>query len=320
MRRFGIALLLGLFFVGGVAAMADDAPPDAAVVRKQIDELIAAAPNHRATLGRLHAAMALSISFGAPAWNAHDHEGCADFYIKTGESLVSAFAAKDNATAPARKVLDNLKSALDKVKQSNDVEANAWTMRFVFDKTGALLSSEADRSARMMALGLEVMGRSQFDDAVDAFSEAVDSLHELEGEPLEEIPLECRFTPLVQADALFARKHYKEAAAAVEEGLRFCPDVPDKDVDLSKHFADPAVYKLLLEDLRDAAEKNPKDAGIQMLTGYQLYFTGQKEKAKPFFEKTLELEPRDAGAKRMMEQYDPNHKAPAAPADPQPQA
>jgi len=293
-------------------AFADDPVPDAAAVRRQVDGLIANAPNHRATLGVLQGTMALSISYGAPAWNADDHDACAKFYITTGESLCSAFAGNDAATPAARHILDDLKSAIDRVKQSNDADANAWTMRFVFDKTEAMSQTQADQSARMLALGQMTMARSQFEDAANAFNAATDALHEMEGQPIEGIPPECRYAPIALSDALFGEKKYKDAAAAVEEGLRYVPDLPDAKMDLRKHFADPAIYKLLADDLSTAATNNPKDAGIQMLAGYHQFFTGHPDTAKPFFEKVLELDPKDSGAKRMIEQYDPAHPKPAA--------
>jgi tetratricopeptide (TPR) repeat protein len=276
-----------------------------------VDGLISNAPGHRATLGILQQAMALSISYGAPAWNADDHDACAKFYVKTGESLCSAFAGNDAATPAARGILDDLKSALVRVKKSDDADANAWAMRFVFDKTEAMMITQADQSARMLALGQETMARSQFEDAANAFNAAADVLHELDGIPIENIPPTCRYAPIALSDALFGQRKYKEAAAAIEEGLRFVPELPDDKMDLRKHFADPALYKLLADDLSNSAANNPKDAGIQMLAGYHLFFTGHPDTAKPFFEKVLELDPKDSGAKRMMEQYDPAHPKPA---------
>jgi tetratricopeptide (TPR) repeat protein len=292
-------------------ALAQDEPvPDRAVVRRQIDTLIANAPNHRATLGTLEAAMALSISYGAPAWNALDHEACSNFYVKTGESLCTAFAGADTATVPARQILDDLKSAVARVKLSNDADANAWTMRFVFDKTEVDVLAEADRSVRLLALGQECASRGQFQDSANAFATATDVLHELDGGPIDQIPAACRYAPVALSDSLFAQKKYKESAAAAEEGLHFVPELPDQQMDLSKHFGDPALYRVLADDLHEAAASHPDDPALQLLTGYHLYFTNQRNAAKAFFEKALKLEPKDAGAKRMLEQYDPSRPKP----------
>jgi len=56
---------------------------------------------------------------------------------------------------------------------------------------------------------------------------------------------------------------------------------------------------------------------LPMLAGYD-----HRDAARPFFEKAVELDPGDAGAKLMLEQYDPNHKKamPAAPVLPGEQA
>src|SRR2546429_6865887 len=115
-RRNLLVLSLLLVIGAGHRAGAEESVPDEAGTRHQVDTLIAAAPNHRATLGTLQGAMELSISFGAPAWNLRDHDACCRFYVKTGESLVAAFAAADHpdrATPPARAALEDVTSALD---------------------------------------------------------------------------------------------------------------------------------------------------------------------------------------------------------------
>ena len=288
-------------------ALADDDVPDRAIVRRRIDSVIADAPSHRATIGVLQETMILSIAFGAPTWNAGDHDGCCNFYIKTGESLCSSFGGTDAASPKARKILDDLKSAIDRVKQSSDADVNAWAMRFVFDKTQAMLLTETDSAARMLELGQESVTRSQFEDAANAFNVAEESLHELDGQPVDDIPAVCRYAPIALSDALFGQKKYKQASAALEEGLHFVPELPDQEMDLRKHFADPAIYRLLAEDLAGNARSHPDDTSLQMLVGYHLFFTGQKAKAKPYFEKVLQLDAKDAGAKLMLEQYDPSH-------------
>jgi len=129
LMRKPIAAFLTLFVA--VMAHADPlvAPPQVIPTeiqsREKVDALIAHAPNHRATVGILHAAMMISIDFGAPAWNSGDHEACCRFYVKTGQSLCDAFADANNASAGARIALDELKGALARVQTSADPDANA---------------------------------------------------------------------------------------------------------------------------------------------------------------------------------------------------
>lgn len=312
-----LLIALAMAWCGASRCMADDAP-DEVRVRRQVDRAIAQTPGHRATLGLLEKTMELSISFGAPAWNNADHEACSRFYVKTGQSLCAAFADADQSSPAARGVLDDLKAALDRVKQSTDADENAWTLRFVFDKTAILAGLEAERAARLVALGQASAARSHFVDAASAFSAATDSLHELQGQTLSEIPLPCRYAPLALSEALFGQKQYAQAASAVAEGLTFVPELPAANLDLRTHFADAALYKLLLDDLRATAAAHPDDAGLQLLVGYHLFFTHQREAAKPFLEKALKLDPKNHGAQALIDAYSPSRENPPArePAEP----
>jgi tetratricopeptide (TPR) repeat protein len=309
LMRKPIAAFLTLFVA--VMAHADPlvAPPQVIPTeiqsREKVDALIAHAPNHRATVGILHAAMMISIDFGAPAWNSGDHEACSRFYVKTGQSLCDAFSDPNNASAGARKALDELKAALDRVQTSADPDANAWTMRFVFEETGIAASTEIDRASRLLILGQDFFQRSQFPDAAAAFTQASDCLHELDGLPAAEIPLPCRAAPLLLSDALFGEKQYAQAAAAVEDGLHFVPQWPSANQDIRKHFGDIAVYNLLIDDLRATAEKNPDDAALQFLVGYHLHVTGQRDAAKTYFNRVLKLDPNHAAARQFLDADNP---------------
>jgi tetratricopeptide (TPR) repeat protein len=315
MRHSIVGAALCLCFLCAGASPPQDVPDEAAT-RARVDELIRKAPDGRATLGTLQGTIELSISFGAPAWNSRDHEACCRFYVKTGESLCAAFAAPERATPAARAALGDLKTALDRVRQSTDVDANAWTMRYAFDKTLVSASIEAQRTIQLLELGQDCAARSQFADAGNACATATASLRELDGQPLEHIPVACRFAPLAWSDALFGQKQYAAAAAAVEQGLHFIPEWPSTKGDLRKHFADAAVYQLLFEDLRAAAAREPNDAPVQFLLGYHLFFTGQRDAAKAYFERALKLDARHAGAARMLEEYDPNRPKRPPPALP----
>ena len=75
-------LTVGLVVLAVAAgARGQEAPPDKDVVRKQIDKIVHRfqGQKKKLTLGAVQAAIDLSISFGAPTWNAGDHAACADF-------------------------------------------------------------------------------------------------------------------------------------------------------------------------------------------------------------------------------------------------
>ncbi len=298
-KRFFFVLIL---FAGATAAQAAprEVVPDASDTRKQIDALIQDAPDHRATLGLMQTAMELSISYGAPAWNAGDHDACCKFYVKTAQSLCAAFDGPKNASEPAQTILKSLHTALDRVATSTDVDANAWTMRYVFDKTEVAVAVQSGRSAAMAALGSECAARSSYQDATDAYTEASAALHELQGLPIESIKLSTRYTPFALGDALFAQRKYAEAAAAIDDGLKFIPDYAAQAGDIRKNFENPALYRVLIDDLRAAADKKPDDASLQFLYGYHLYFTGQRPQAKAYLERAKKLDSNLTGVGKLL--------------------
>jgi tetratricopeptide (TPR) repeat protein len=89
------------------------------------------------------------------------------------------------------------------------------------------------------------------------------------------------------------------------DGLHFVPQWPSVNQDIRKHFGDVAVYNLLMDDLRAAAEKNPDDGSLQFLLGYHLYFTGQRDAAKTYFERVLKNDPNHAAAREFLDAQNP---------------
>jgi tetratricopeptide (TPR) repeat protein len=282
-------------------AIADDLP-DAAVVRKMIDGQISSfqTQKKKATLGLVQNTIALSISYGAPAYNNGDHAGCYYFYAATADALVAAFPDASSATEVAHRAIGDLKAASDRAKQSKDADRNAWAMRYAFDKTQLEWEVEVESITGLMRLGTENFQKSQFEEAQDAYESAGRGLLEFDGQPLAVIPPDCRFAPLALANALFAQKQYKLAADAVTEGLRFLPEWRVAKLDLRSLHHDTAEYEALIDDLQTKVKAAPDDASLQFLLGYEYFFTGKKAAAKEQFEKTLKLDPQNAGAEQLL--------------------
>jgi tetratricopeptide (TPR) repeat protein len=123
-RLFGLTVGLVVLAVAA-GARGQEEPPDEAVVRGQIDKIVQRfqGQKKKVTLGAVQAAIELSISFGAPAWNAGDHAACADFYVKTAETLCAAFPDQATATPAATRAVADLKAALARAKTFTDSEA-----------------------------------------------------------------------------------------------------------------------------------------------------------------------------------------------------
>ena len=294
-----------------------EAVPDRRAVRGQVDALIHSytSEKRKATLGMIHEAIALSISYGAPAYNQGDRSGCFHFYADTADALSEAFAADDSATDAARLALADLKAARERTRHERNADRNAWSMRYAFDKTQIALESRIVTTQGLIRLGSDNFTGSHFPEAQDAFETATQSLHELEGQPPEQIPAECRFAPLALANDLFAQRQYKAATDAVLVGLHYMPEFPSLTLDLRSLHHDPAEYEAIMDDLEATAKASPDDAAAQFLLGYEYYFTGKKAAARRQFEQTLKLDPNNLGAKLFLD-FKPTQPKPDDPAKP----
>ncbi len=295
-RRIIPALLLLVPALSSLAA--DDPPraiPDKAATRKKIDDLIGKfkSDKSKATLGMLEETMELSISYGAPAWNEKDHEECCNFYIQTAKSLVAAFPDDASATPQAAAAIADLKTALVRANASKDVEENAWSMRYAFDKTQLACEIESSRGQALLALGSDYLERNDFADAQDAFSTSEELLAEMRGRDPKSIPGGWRVAPIASANALIGQKKYHEAVAEIAKGVELVPEWPLSKMDLRTVYRDPAFVDVLMSDLKAELRKSPDDAQLQFLMGYEYFYTGDKEAAKPFFEKALQLDPKN---------------------------
>jgi len=291
--------------------------PDRQAVRGQVDALIHSytSEKRKATLGMIHEAIALSISYGAPAYNQGDRSGCFHFYADTADALSEAFAADDSATDAAKAALADLKAARERTRHERSSDRNAWSMRYAFDKTQLAVETQIVSTQGLVRLGSDNFTASHFPEAQDAFASATRSLYELEGQPPELIPVECRFAPLALANSLFAQHEYKAASAAVLVGLHYVPEFPGATIDLRSLHHDPAEYEAMMDDLEAKAKDAPDDATTQFLLGYEYYFTGKKAAAKRQFEQTLKLDPQHVGAKLFLEFKAPEQR-PDAPVKP----
>lgn len=285
--------------------------PDRVMVRGRVDGLIKsfAGQHKKATLGMIQQAIALSIAYGAPEYNLGDRAGCFRFYAETAASLVAAFPAGQSATDAAGQALADLKLALDHAQGNPDLNHNAWSMRYAFDKIQIAYELRLDSTSAMIRLGNDNYQISQFQEAEDAYETAAKSLGEFDGLPVEQIPFACRYAPLALGNALFAQKKYKQAADAIVAGLHYVPTWPGLTFDLRSLHHDPAEYESLLADLEAKAEANPKDAGAQFLLGYEFYFTGKKKSAREQFEKVIKIDPSHAGARLFLD-YKATDRAP----------
>jgi tetratricopeptide (TPR) repeat protein len=305
LRLLLLALLLTLLSPHSRAAM-EELIPSEKETRKKIDELIKSCSDggRKVTLGVLQEAMSLSISYGAVMYNQGDRDGCFKFYAKTAQSLCAAFPEQKPATEMARRALTDLKVALERVRRSGDTDRNAWSMRYVFDKAQLAVALHVEHLQGLVGIAEGCFKRAQFEESEDALAAAVAMLEELEGQSRENIPIGCRYARLAIGHTYFAQKKYKEAATAIDDALKHLPEWPGLTLDLRSLHRDPAEYEDLMADLQSVAKKEPENAALQFLLGYECYYTGRKAMAKEHFEAVRKLDAAHSGANLLLKKIE----------------
>jgi tetratricopeptide (TPR) repeat protein len=137
-------------------------------------------------------------------------------------------------------------------------------------------ANKLDESERQIRLGRDAFAAGQIGQAAERFRQAI---------ALAPDRPEDRF---LLAQAEFALAHYREAVVAILEGLKLNPDWPAEPFDPRDLYNRNVIdHALDLERLRQAAERNPDEPALAFLYGYQLWFNGRREEARPYLERAL---------------------------------
>ena len=291
-----------LAVIAATPALHAEAVPDPAVIRAHIDDLIAAATaaHGPARLGLVHAVIQLSISYGAPAYNRGSIGPCGDFYATSAAALIAAFpAAKDSSTAAApafADLRDGLKRAAAAVA-ANDAEHKAWTMRCAFDLADLEWTSALARGQGQVGVAQQWFRRGDFAEAALAAGQAVTVLDEIGVDDPTDLPFQFRLAPVYAGQALLMTGDATHAAQVIAAGL---PEMPEmltaSDIDLSGMYGDPAHFAVTTTKVADAVAKDPGNADLHFLLGYLYRFSKHPDDAASELQKTLAIDPHQAGA------------------------
>ena len=258
-------------------------------VRAAIGQLIA---DHcqrfkRPTLGLLIKVIQVSIAFGVPLYNRGDHQGCYRFYFDTARNLVSRFLGQ-NCSALCRQALIDLQRGVAQSRRMNNPTHQAWILRFAFDQCIDHYKVNSIYLQQLKQRGLEYWQRGYFSMACKSFSDAANTLADLQ---FTQAPLKKElFLFAAPTAALFLRHQFHKAAASLGTILKYIPDWPQKQIDHRYLYAmHEDKYQLALSQLQKMADKRPRDATLQFLLGYQFYVCGQIAPAKKQFIKTLTI-------------------------------
>jgi tetratricopeptide (TPR) repeat protein len=114
----------------------------------------------------------------------------------------------------------------------------------------------------------------------------------------------------LRALALFALGDYHEAAATLNALLAVAPGMDWQS--MRNQYPDVATYTKQLRALEQFLRDHPDDAAARFVLGYHYLVTNFADAAAKQFEKVVELEPRDAVAKKLLDSLTKDKK-PASP-------
>jgi tetratricopeptide (TPR) repeat protein len=138
----------------------------------------------------------------------------------------------------------------------------------------------SDDASTLVALGKKAFAAGEYERAERRFRQAsVES-------PADAMPY------FLMAQAQFALAKYQEAVASIEAGMRRQPDWPDANFrPRTLYGADPPQFADHLRRLTDTLARFPNDPFLLFLAGYELWFDGQREKARDLFQRARTVTP-----------------------------
>ncbi len=102
--------------------------------------------------------------------------------------------------------------------------------------------------------------------------------------PLDPMPL------FHQGQALLALGQANRAVVVIQRGLKWQPEWPASEfAPRSLYGSRTAAFERHLAALADQVDKNPNDASLLFLLGYQLWFDGRREQAVPLLRRAAAL-------------------------------
>jgi tetratricopeptide (TPR) repeat protein len=272
--------------------------PDPDRTRSQIDAVIGrgadAAP---ATLGRIAEVAALSIQYGAPAYNEGNIEGCRSFYRRSMVDLLAAWEKAPDPDPSTREALAVVREALDRSAYATGPEPAAWSLRYGWDRVFLLVSTDTSEIEGLVKMGVEYLGRGELGEAESAFRAAAARSDQVLGSHPTEADLAVRMPRMALGHALFAAARYADAAEAVAAGLALVPDWLDLDIDRAALHGGPPYPEALAALERAASEDRADALELRFLLAYEYAMSGDTRKSDQLLQAILEAKPDHSGAR-----------------------
>jgi tetratricopeptide (TPR) repeat protein len=145
-------------------------------------------------------------------------------------------------------------------------------------KVRASNAEAISRARQFIAYGDQHFHVQEFSDAYQRYKKAAAAAPDLAAAPFR------------QGFSLMAMGRYAPAAKALKHGLALQPDWANSPFRVDDLYGDNRLAKAThLEQLATEATEQPRNADLMFLLGASLYFDGQGERARVFFERAAEL-------------------------------
>jgi len=132
-----------------------------------------------------------------------------------------------------------------------------------------------------LALGSQYFAQGDYQQARDSFLKA------MVAQPNNP---KARFA---YGQTLLALGQYQSAAEAIRQGLALDLTWPQVQMDLRSAYGDPSEFARQLGKLETYLAAHPEDADARFLLAYNLYFSGQKDRAREEFSRLAQANPLD---------------------------
>jgi len=136
-----------------------------------------------------------------------------------------------------------------------------------------------------MKAGQRLFGKGSFVAAADRFEQAA-ALNPSDSKAL-----------FYSAQAYIAAERYDKANAAIVKGLTANPNWPSKPTDMRLLYSDTREHVKVMGEIARRIKANPNDKDALFLLGFQLFSSGEIEKARLIFEKLAKQSPGDVRLK-----------------------
>lgn len=106
------------------------------------------------------------------------------------------------------------------------------------------------------------------------------------------------------AQSQFAARQFADAARALKDALKINPDWIEADFDLRSLYGNADDWTTQVAELARMVKANPLDRDANFLLGFELFMSGQKDKARTILEQSARLETNDRHLRPFFDYYE----------------